>query len=84
MVKNLVPRAEKTVTTTVSSPRALDARSLAREAAAYGDVTHEDLPSKAVETILSYAEPDDLVVMTGSLYLAGELKRAFQRISLRS
>ena len=84
MVKNLVPRAEKTVTTTVPSPRALDARSLAREAAAYGDVTHEDLPSKAVETVLSYAEPDDLIVMTGSLYLAGELKRAFERISRRS
>lgn len=84
MVKNLVPRAEKTVTTTVPSPRALDARSLAREAAAYGDVTHEDLPSKAVETVLSYADADDLVVMTGSLYLAGELKRAFERISRRS
>ena len=84
MVKNLVPRAEKTVTTTVPSPRTLDARSLAREAAAYGDVTHEDLPAKAVETVLSYADADDLVVMTGSLYLAGELKRAFERISLRS
>lgn len=84
MVKNLVPRAEKTVTTTVPSPRALDARSLAREAAAYGDVTHEDLPAKAVETVLSYAAADDLIVMTGSLYLAGELKRAFERISLRS
>ena len=84
MVKNLVPRAEKTVTTTVPSPRALDARSLAREAAAYGDVTHADLPAKAVETVLSYADADDLVVMTGSLYLAGELKRAFERISLKS
>ena len=84
MVKNLVPRAAKTVTTTVPSPRALDARSLAREAAAYGDVTHADLPAKAVETVLSYADADDLVVMTGSLYLAGELKRAFERFSLRS
>lgn len=84
MVKNLVPRAAKTVTTTVPSPRALDARSLAREAAAYGDVTHEDLPSKAVETVLSYADADDLVVMTGSLYLAGELKRAFERIARRA
>lgn len=84
MVKNLVPRAEKTVTTTVPSPRTLDARSLAKEVAPYGDVTHEDLPAKALESILSYADVDDLVVMTGSLYLAGELKRAFERISRTS
>ena len=83
MVKNLVPRAKKTVTTIVPSPRALDARTLAKEAAPYGDVAHEDLPAKAVERILSYADRDDLIVMTGSLYLAGDLRRDFERLARR-
>lgn len=78
MVQTLTPRATLTVTTTVPSPRALNAHTLWKEVSQYGEAIAVDKPSKALQKILSYADKDDLVVMTGSLYLAGDLRRSFR------
>ena len=38
------------------------------------EVTAEDDPLRAIETALEWAGPDDVVLVTGSLYLVGNIR----------
>ena len=74
----LVPRAARVTACEVASPRALPAARLAAAALplAKGPVTVAASAAAGLEEALSHAGPDDLVLVTGSAYLAGAARTA--------
>ena len=72
-MKHLHPIAEKVILTKADNPRAVEPEDLALELA---DICEKPMLapdlSRALEIALDLAEPDDLVCITGSVYLAGE------------
>jgi len=80
MIAPLAPLAQRAVTTTPRSPRALDAASLATALSRRGlDAVAEDDIEAAVERALALAGPEDLVVVTGSFYLVGSARSYLRR-----
>jgi dihydrofolate synthase/folylpolyglutamate synthase len=75
VVAELAPRARAVVVTRPNSPRAGDWQRLAEEARRYVPevYTIESVPG-AVEKALSLARPDELVCITGSLYMVAEAR----------
>jgi dihydrofolate synthase/folylpolyglutamate synthase len=76
----LFPRAEKIFLTAPHQSRALSADTLAgitRHLNARVDVAAE--PEAALEAALAAAAPDDVVFVTGSLYLVGEVREIVRR-----
>ncbi|MGB9803628.1 bifunctional folylpolyglutamate synthase/dihydrofolate synthase [Desulfofundulus sp.] len=75
VVAELAPRAREVVVTRPNSPRAGDWQRLAEEARKYVPRVHtmESVPG-AVEYALSLARPDELVCITGSLYMVAEAR----------
>jgi dihydrofolate synthase/folylpolyglutamate synthase len=77
----LEPFAGMTRTATLTIPHVLgksglDPERMARTAAVLGINAHvEPDPAVAVQTAMASAGPDDLVLVTGSLYLVGEVRR---------
>jgi dihydrofolate synthase/folylpolyglutamate synthase len=72
----LFPRAASVILTQSRQPRALSAEALAamtRHLAGSVEVISE--PSAALERALESAAPDDVIFVTGSLYLVGDLRR---------
>lgn len=71
--------AEHIVATAVDYPRAIPPDELAELARIHtkATVTEVEGPVKAFEAALSLARPTDLVCVTGSLYLAGEIRALF-------
>jgi dihydrofolate synthase / folylpolyglutamate synthase len=75
----LFPRAARVTITAANQPRSISAEALA-------EMTHDLAPSlnveqnasKALERAIATAQPDDVIFVTGSLYLVGEL-RAYWR-----
>ena len=67
--------AEMIVCTRVSSPRAMDPYEMLQEVGFLGPMTvvEENTPA-AIETVLAHAGDDDLVCITGSLYLVAEAR----------
>jgi dihydrofolate synthase/folylpolyglutamate synthase len=65
------------ITTQVKNPRAIDAEELASHV--HGDIeTHVITePEKALETAVKLAGTDGLVLVTGSLYLVGDIMRYY-------
>ena len=77
IASHLCPRADRVLATASSSPRSLDARELqrlvyrhCRHTAAYTPV------SLAIQEALDQARREDVVVITGSLYVVGEAMKA--------
>jgi dihydrofolate synthase/folylpolyglutamate synthase len=71
----LVPLAAYIITTRPDSPRAMEAERLlllVKEMNVQGQAI--DSIECAVKTSLDMAEPDDLVVISGSLYLIGRVR----------
>jgi dihydrofolate synthase / folylpolyglutamate synthase len=67
------------VTCPPPSPRALDAAQLAAVAARFGVPTEvEDSVADALDTALEAAEPDDLILVSGSLYVVGAARTALR------
>jgi dihydrofolate synthase / folylpolyglutamate synthase len=72
----LFPRAASVILTESRQPRALSAEALAgmtRHLAASIEVIRE--PGAALERALESAGPEDVIFVTGSLYLVGDLRR---------
>jgi dihydrofolate synthase/folylpolyglutamate synthase len=77
IVRELCPLADRVIATASSSPRALDADELQRVAFHRSDHTSAYAPvSLAIREALSDAKRDDVVLITGSLYVVGEAMRA--------
>ena len=73
----LFPRAASVTLTQAHSPRAASATTLARLAQTLSpNVAAEPDPERALARAWALARPADLVFVTGSLYLVGEIKQA--------
>jgi dihydrofolate synthase / folylpolyglutamate synthase len=71
MVRALGPAAARIIVTSSGHRRAADLAGLAGEFSPYGGVEIEPDPSAAIRLSLSVASPDDMVLVTGSVFLAG-------------
>lgn len=79
IVRRLVPLAHGVILTRPSSDRALHPRELEGEARKYSrDIEVIENPGKALERALTRAQSEDLVCLTGSLYLVGEIKKIYR------
>jgi dihydrofolate synthase/folylpolyglutamate synthase len=74
----LFPHAHEVIFTQPGTPRAVSARQLAKMAGDHAKkfIVIEDA-KQALESALSKAGPEDAVFVTGSLYLVGELRQAW-------
>ncbi|MEW6275637.1 MAG: folylpolyglutamate synthase/dihydrofolate synthase family protein [Bacillota bacterium] len=79
VVQELAPRARAVVVTKPASPRARDWQSLAAEAQRYVPEVHSvESIREAVATALRIAFRDELVCITGSLYMVAEAREYLQ------
>ncbi|MDZ7701973.1 MAG: dihydropteroate synthase [Halobacteriales archaeon] len=76
-----LPPADRVIACDPATDRAADPAVLARvfREAGYGDVTVEPAVEDAVEAALDDADPNDAVVITGSLYAVAEARRRWSR-----
>jgi len=74
----LFPRAHEVIFTQPGTPRAVSARQLAEMAGDHAKkfAVIEDA-EQALESALSKAGPEDAIFITGSLYLVGEMRHAW-------
>jgi len=81
ILRELVPRAALVVTTRSQSPRAAAPEDLARQARAVAAVETVACPNpcEALALARERAAPDDLVCVTGSFYVAGEVIAGLER-----
>ncbi len=79
MLRRLAPAARRLVLTAAATPRAVPAAALAAEARALRAPadTAPTVPD-ALRDTLTQARPDELIVVTGSLYVVGEALRWWQ------
>jgi dihydrofolate synthase/folylpolyglutamate synthase len=76
IIEELAPLAAVTVATRAMVPRAAPARRIADLAAKWSDhILVEEDPQKALAQAIAETRPDDLLLVTGSLYLVGDAKR---------
>ena len=86
ILEEILPAASVVIATQSENPRALAAEAIAERAKESGKEVHVEKESaKALEKAAESAGPDDLILVTGSLYLVGEFKRegslhGFERI----
>jgi dihydrofolate synthase/folylpolyglutamate synthase len=78
MLRNLLPLADNLILTRPESERALPPSVILQVARQYhrGAIMTER-PEEALQMALAAAGPDDLICVTGSLYLIGAVKRFF-------
>ncbi|MFP4027719.1 MAG: bifunctional folylpolyglutamate synthase/dihydrofolate synthase [Candidatus Brocadiia bacterium] len=79
MLGLISPVARQIITTQFDSPRAATPTTLASTAKVAGiqNVRAIKSPTEALSTALNDAEPTDVVCITGSFYLAGEIRQAW-------
>jgi len=75
----LFPRADEVIFTEARTPRAISAAQL-QEIAGHHAARHFAVreAEKAVRAALAKAEPHDVIVITGSLYLVGQVRQAWR------
>ena len=77
MIDLIAPKAKMMVITQVRNPRAENARAIAAHAARYTNVKVIKNAKTALSLARSKTEKDDLLLICGSLYLAGEILNIF-------
>lgn len=78
MLKKILPLTSFTIVTEPDTPRAVPASCLAETASRlHPFVEVSPKPGEALNRALAMANPDDLILATGSLYLVGEIKKIF-------
>ncbi|MDD2672572.1 MAG: bifunctional folylpolyglutamate synthase/dihydrofolate synthase [Syntrophales bacterium] len=81
MLKTLAPAAWRIVASGIRNDRALSAGEVAAEARRrHNRVFEAECVAEALESALAMAGPDDLVCVTGSLYLVGEAKMLLEKV----
>jgi dihydrofolate synthase/folylpolyglutamate synthase len=76
IIEELTPLAALTVATRAMVPRAAPPQRVANLAAQWGGhVSVEEDTQKALAQAITATQPDDLLLVTGSLYLVGDAKR---------
>ena len=85
MLKKLVPFADLLIVTKPDTIRTMPPEAIMKAAQLYRKrIEVVENSREALKRALSMADPDDLVCVTGSLYLVGEIKRAFSACSNES
>ena len=79
MARVLGPAASRVIATSSGHRRAAESELLMDSFRGYGAVEAEPNPERAFEKAMAYAGPDDLVLITGSVFLAG---KAIQRFGI--
>ena len=82
ILDEIVPLCQEVVATRAPSPRSVSPEDLARrvrERFSWAIVHAEEDPGEAIKKAQSIASKDDLICITGSMYLAGEAIRIFQK-----
>ncbi len=76
----LFPHAEEVIFTEARTPRAISAAQL-QEIAGHHAAHHSAIPDaeQAVQAALDKANPRDVIVITGSLYLVGQVRQAWRQ-----
>jgi dihydrofolate synthase / folylpolyglutamate synthase len=76
----LFPYAEEVIFTEARTPRAISATQL-QEIAGHHAARHSAIPNaeQAVQAALAKANPRDVIVITGSLYLVGQVRQAWRQ-----
>jgi dihydrofolate synthase / folylpolyglutamate synthase len=76
----LFPHAEEVIFTEVRTPRAISAAQLAAVAGHHA-AQHSVIPDveRAVEAALAKANPEDVIVISGSLYLVGQVRQTWRQ-----
>ena len=84
MLGLVAPRCARFVATQADSPRATPAEEIARIARGAGieGVQCVESGPRAVSRALEWAGPEDVVCVTGSFFLAGEVRQAWERGTL--
>jgi dihydrofolate synthase/folylpolyglutamate synthase len=80
MLRILMPLTDEAVFTTTASPRSATTEYLAQTASSLKSlpITKEADPVKAFELAKVKASSQDLILITGSFYLAGKIKEALE------
>jgi dihydrofolate synthase/folylpolyglutamate synthase len=84
MLKKLVPLADRLIITKPVTVRAMPVEEIVAVAQKWKNNDRIEVvenSSEALKRALSIADSDDLICVTGSLYLVGEIKRVFSEIS---
>ncbi|MCX5842513.1 MAG: bifunctional folylpolyglutamate synthase/dihydrofolate synthase [Deltaproteobacteria bacterium] len=84
MLKKLVPLADRLIITKPDTVRAMPPQEIAAVVQKWQDNDRIELaesPQEALKRALSIAGLDDMICVTGSLYLVGEIKRIFSHIT---
>jgi dihydrofolate synthase / folylpolyglutamate synthase len=76
----LFAHAEEVIFTEATTPRAISAAQL-EEIAGHHAARHSAIPDagRAVQAALAKAKPHDVIVITGSLYLVGQVRQAWRQ-----
>ena len=82
VLKHLVPPADVVYATAADSPRAMSPGELAAEVRKLGEtsVVEGGKPAEALKQVLDAAGPEELVIIAGSFYLAGEMRPILRRM----
>jgi dihydrofolate synthase/folylpolyglutamate synthase len=81
IVEELAPLAAVTIATRALVPRAAPAQQVADLAAKWcARVIVDDEPQRALAAAIAEARPEDLVLVTGSLYLVGDAKQCLRTL----
>ena len=82
MLKEIIPMADKIVITKPDSPRAAEPETVAETAEKYTrlPIILEDSIPRAINIALSLAEPEDLLLISGSLYTISEARKAVMQM----
>jgi dihydrofolate synthase/folylpolyglutamate synthase len=82
MLKKIAPLADRIILTRPETERAVSPGDLASIANRYNDSVEIVAPAgQALQRALTLAAKDDLICVTGSLYLIGEIKKAFSEMA---
>lgn len=77
MLRELVTVSSEAVLTRVPMERSLDPGEITRAVPFAIPVTVIDDPRQAIRFLLDKADPDDIIIVTGSLYLLGQVRPLF-------
>ncbi len=83
MLAELLPRVSRIIATQAVHPRATDPDELADIARSYGLRVEIIVPPvKALERAVQSARPDEVILVAGSIFVAGEVLAAWENMSL--
>ena len=80
MIRQLLPQTKRFITVRPDSPRAMSAEALAEEIRSLGgEAEPVETVQSGVEKMLAEAEPEDVLLAIGSLYMSGDVRAAMGR-----